>query len=228
MFAIIYVCCYYYFVLTAKLCMNMIQLIYGNVLHYIKVPRNYSSAYFSVYIIIGVLNKLLLPCLGSFSTYEVATACALAIGADKLICIVDGQIFDEHGRVIHFMSIEEADKLIRKRAAQSATAANYVKVVDEEGINPLHKEAYEPSLNERDCANGYAASFQNGLGFNNGNGIYSTEQGFAISGEEQLSRSNGYLSELTAAAYVCHVSVSPFTLHLCHVVAKLDSEMSSC
>jgi amino-acid N-acetyltransferase len=54
--------------------------------------------------------------------------------------------------------------------------------------------------------------FQNGLGFNNGNGIYSTEQGFAIGGEERLSRSNGYLSELAAAAYVCHVSVSHYIL----------------
>ncbi|KAK3127548.1 hypothetical protein QOZ80_7AG0574840 [Eleusine coracana subsp. coracana] len=141
------------------------------------------------------------------NTYEVATACALAIDADKLICIVDGQIFDEHGRVIHFMSIEEADMLIRKRAAQSAIAANYVKFVDEEGIYPLHKEAHEPSLNDRAHVNGYAASFHNGLGFNNGNGIYSAEQGFAIGGEERLSRSNGYLSELAAAAYVCHGGV---------------------
>ncbi|TVU03951.1 hypothetical protein EJB05_50507 [Eragrostis curvula] len=141
------------------------------------------------------------------NTYEVATACALAIEADKLICIVDGQIFDEHGRVIHFMSIGEADMLIRKRAAQSDIAANYVKVVDEEGINPLHKEVHEPSLRDRSHVNGYAASFQNGLGFNNGNGIYSAEQGFAIGGEERLSRSNGYLSELAAAAYVCHGGV---------------------
>uniref|UniRef100_A0ACD5UZS7 Uncharacterized protein n=1 Tax=Avena sativa TaxID=4498 RepID=A0ACD5UZS7_AVESA len=133
------------------------------------------------------------------NTYEVATACALAIEADKLICVVDGQIFDEHGRVIHFMSLEEADMLIRKRAKLSDIAANYVKVVDDED--------HEPSLNRRDHLNGYAPSFQNGLGFNNGNGIYSGEQGFAIGGEERLSRSNGYLSELAAAAYVCHGGV---------------------
>ncbi|CAM0906515.1 unnamed protein product [Alopecurus aequalis] len=133
------------------------------------------------------------------NTYEVATACALAIEADKLICVVDGQIFDEHGRVIHFMSLEEADVLIRKRAKLSDIAANYVKVVDEED--------HEPSLNGRGHLNGYAPSFQNGLGFNNGNGIYSGEQGFAIGGEERLSRSNGYLSELAAAAYVCHGGV---------------------
>ncbi|XP_066390114.1 probable amino-acid acetyltransferase NAGS2, chloroplastic isoform X2 [Miscanthus floridulus] len=107
------------------------------------------------------------------NTYEVATACALSIEADKLICIVDGQIFDEHGRVNRFMSIEEADMLIRTRAKQSEIAANYVK---------------------------------NGVGFNNGNGLPG-EQGFAIGGEERLSRSNGYLSELAAAAYVCHGGV---------------------
>ncbi|KAL6656871.1 hypothetical protein ACP70R_004651 [Stipagrostis hirtigluma subsp. patula] len=140
------------------------------------------------------------------NTYEVATACALAMEADKLICIVDGQIFDEHGRVIHFMSIEEADMLIRKRAKLSDIAANYVKVVDEEGINPLYKD-HETTLSGKDRVNGFAASFQNGLGFNNGNGIYSGEQGFAIGGEERLSRSNGYISELAAAAYVCHGGV---------------------
>ncbi|KAM0874193.1 hypothetical protein ACQ4PT_037592 [Festuca glaucescens] len=133
------------------------------------------------------------------NTYEVTTACALAIEADKLICVVDGQIFDEHGRVIHFMSLEEADMLIRKRAKLSDIAANYVKVVDE--------EEHEPPLNRRGHLNGYAPSFQNGLGFNNGNGIYSGEQGFAIGGEERLSRSNGYISELAAAAYVCHGGV---------------------
>lgn len=59
-----------------------------------------------------------------------------------------------------------------------------------------------------------ADPFKNGLGFNNGNGIYSGEQGFAIGGEERLSRSNGYLSELVAAAYVCHVSVLPLYMIL--------------
>jgi hypothetical protein len=158
-----------------------------------------------IYIVASLLNKIGLFCLQTFSTYEVATACALAIEADKLICVVDGQIFDEHGRVIHFMSLEEADMLIRKRAKLSDIAANYVKVVDE--------EEHEQPLNRRGHLNGYAPSFQNGLGFNNGNGIYSGEQGFAIGGEERLSRSNGYLSELAAAAYVCHVSVVPYIWH---------------
>lgn len=169
--------------------------------------------------------------------------------ADKLICVVDGQVFDEHGRAIQYMSIEEADLLIRKRDRQSDIAVSYVKVVDEEGINSLHKGDNRPSLSPKAYINGYAASFrnglgfnngngiysgeqgfaiggeerlsrsnadpfQNGLGFNNGNGIYSGEQGFAIGGEERLSRSNGYLSELVAAAYVCHVSVLPLYMIL--------------
>ncbi|CAN6294582.1 unnamed protein product [Urochloa humidicola] len=144
------------------------------------------------------------------NTYEVATACALAIEADKLICVVDGQIFDEHGRVNRFMSIEEADMLIRTRAKQSDIAANYVKVVNEEDINHARnlpmKQDTEHGLNGRSHINGYTASFRNGVGFNNGNGL-SGEQGFAIGGEERLSRSNGYLSELAAAAYVCHGGV---------------------
>ncbi|OEL17282.1 putative amino-acid acetyltransferase NAGS2, chloroplastic [Dichanthelium oligosanthes] len=143
------------------------------------------------------------------NTYEVATACALAIEADKLICIVDGQIFDEHGRVNRFMSIEEADMLIRTRAKQSEIAANYVKVVEEEinhARNLPMKQDTEYCLNGRGHINGYTASFRNGVGFNNGNGL-SGEQGFAIGGEERLSRSNGYLSELAAAAYVCHGGV---------------------
>ena len=108
------------------------------------------------------------------------------------------------------MSIEEADMLIRTRAKQSEIAANYVKVVDEEDINHVRylpmKHDTEHGLNGRDHINGYTVSFRNGVGFNNGNGL-SGEQGFAIGGEERLSRSNGYLSELAAAAYVCHVSI---------------------
>jgi amino-acid N-acetyltransferase len=107
------------------------------------------------------------------------------------------------------MSIEEADMLIRTRAKQSETAANYVKVVGEEDVSytvnfPI-KEEEEQVWNARDFVGDYTASFRNGVGFNNGNGL-SGEQGFAIGGEERLSRSNGYLSELAAAAYVCHVS----------------------
>ncbi|XP_022643064.1 probable amino-acid acetyltransferase NAGS2, chloroplastic isoform X2 [Vigna radiata var. radiata] len=121
------------------------------------------------------------------NTYEVATACALAIGADKLICLIDGPILDENGRLIRFLPLQEADMLIRKRAEQSEVAANYVKVVDEE---EWHK-----------------ATFHNGVGFENGNGLESSEQGFAIGGQERLSRMHGYLSELAAAAFVCRGGV---------------------
>jgi len=69
------------------------------------------------------LTSCLLKCLG---TYEVATTCVLAVEADKLICIVDGQIHDEQGRLARFMSVEDADLLIRKRAKQSEIAAKYV------------------------------------------------------------------------------------------------------
>ncbi|KAL3341368.1 hypothetical protein AABB24_025762 [Solanum stoloniferum] len=49
------------------------------------------------------------------NTYEVATACALALGAEKLICIIDGPILDESGRLIRFLTLQAADMLVRKR-----------------------------------------------------------------------------------------------------------------
>ncbi|GJS68993.1 probable amino-acid acetyltransferase NAGS1, chloroplastic isoform X1 [Tanacetum coccineum] len=66
------------------------------------------------------------------NTYEVATACALALGAEKLICIIDGPILDEWGRLIRFLTLEDADVLIRRRAQQSEVATNYVKAIGEE------------------------------------------------------------------------------------------------
>lgn len=137
------------------------------------------------------------------STYEVATACALAIEADKLICIIDGPILDECGRLIHFLTLQEADKLIRKRAKQSEIAASYVKVVDEGGLSSLgHNGSVTSQQNGKALREKHGALFQNGVGFDSGNG----EQGFAIGGQERLSRLNGYLSELAAAAFVCRVS----------------------
>ncbi|KAL6013028.1 putative amino-acid acetyltransferase nags1, chloroplastic [Asimina triloba] len=145
------------------------------------------------------------------NTYEVATACALAIGAEKLICIVDGPIMDESGRPIRFLTLQDADLLVRKRAAQSDIAANYVKAV---GADDIVSPAYVGSNGSSDLPqNGkgfnamYKATFQNGVGFDNGNGMWSGEQGFAIGGEERLGRLNGYLSELAAAAYVCRGGV---------------------
>ncbi|KAM5576828.1 hypothetical protein ABKV19_007592 [Rosa sericea] len=135
------------------------------------------------------------------NTYEVATACSLAIGADKLICIMDGPILDESGRLIHFLTLEEADKLIRQRAKQSEIAASYVKAVDEENIHYLGHDS-GIFLKEK-----HIPRFNNGVGFENGNGLWSGEQGFAIGGHERQSRLSGYLSELAAAAFVCRGGV---------------------
>ncbi|KAM3709128.1 hypothetical protein ACB094_02G149600 [Castanea mollissima] len=145
------------------------------------------------------------------NTYEVATACALAIGADKLICIIDGPILNESGHLMRFLTLQEADMLIRKRAQQSEIAANYVKAV---GVNDFTS----PGLNNSNGAdpspqNGKFFSerqnptFHNGVGFDNGNGLWTGEQGFAIGGHERQSRLNGYLSELAAAAFVCRGGV---------------------
>ncbi|KAG5123347.1 hypothetical protein JHK82_030084 [Glycine max] len=144
------------------------------------------------------------------NTYEVATACALAIGADKLICIIDGPILDESGHLIRFLPLQEADMLIRKRAKQSDAAANYVKAVDEEGFNSLECNNFNGTVKSPPIGcftEWHNATFHNGVGFENGNGLGSGEQGFAIGGQERLSRMNGYLSELAAAAFVCRGGV---------------------
>ncbi|CAJ1929256.1 unnamed protein product [Sphenostylis stenocarpa] len=144
------------------------------------------------------------------NTYEVATACALAIGADKLICLIDGPILDENGRLIRFLPLQEADMLIRKRAEQSEAAANYVKVVDEEGFNSLEYNNFNGIVKSPPIGRfteWHSATFHNGVGFESGNGLESSEQGFAIGGQERLSRMHGYLSELAAAAFVCRGGV---------------------
>ncbi|KAJ4714711.1 Amino acid acetyltransferase(N-acetylglutamate synthase)-like protein [Melia azedarach] len=145
------------------------------------------------------------------NTYEVATACALAIEADKLICIIDGPILDESGRLIHFLTLQEADMLIRQRAKQSEIAANYVEAVGEEDVTYLGHSgsngSAHSSQNGRALGKRHIATFNNGVGFDNGNGLWSGEQGFAIGGQERLSRSFGYLSELAAAAFVCRGGV---------------------
>ncbi|XVF59253.1 hypothetical protein PTKIN_Ptkin07bG0261000 [Pterospermum kingtungense] len=144
------------------------------------------------------------------NTYEVATACALAIGADKLICIIDGPILDENGCHINFLPLQEADKLICQQAKQSEMAAKHVKAVGEEDLSCLgHNDsvALVHSLqNGHALSNTRNPTCQNGVGFDNGNGL-SGEQGFAIGGQKRLSRLNGYLSELAAAAFVCRGGV---------------------
>ncbi|KAK9750336.1 hypothetical protein RND81_02G188700 [Saponaria officinalis] len=140
------------------------------------------------------------------NTYEVATACALALGAEKLICIIDGPILDDSGRLIRYLSLHEADMLIRQRAKQSEVAANYVEAVSQEDLK--RQELYQFTDTTPALWNGRSnATFQNGLGFDNGNGLWFGEQGFAIGGQERLSRLNGYLSELAAAAFVCRGGV---------------------
>ncbi|KAK7849239.1 putative amino-acid acetyltransferase nags2 [Quercus suber] len=162
------------------------------------------------------------------NTYEVATACALAIGADKLICIIDGPILNESGHLMRFLSLQEADMLIRKRAQQSEIAANYVKAV---GVNDFTS----PGLNNSNGAvpspqNGkffserHNPTFHNGVGFDNGNGLWTGEQGFAIGGHERQSRLNGYLSELAAAAFVCRLTFDCKN----HAVMMLIYTSSSC
>ncbi|CAL5187783.1 unnamed protein product [Lathyrus oleraceus] len=145
------------------------------------------------------------------NTYEVATACALAIGADKLICVIDGPILDENERLIRFLPLEEADMLIRKRAKQSETAATYVKAVDEEGFNHVEHNNFNGTVKSspdgKHITEWHKAFFHNGVGFENGDGLGNSEQGFAIGGQERLSRMNGYLSELAAAAFVCRGGV---------------------
>ncbi|KAK3411935.1 probable amino-acid acetyltransferase NAGS1, chloroplastic [Eucalyptus grandis] len=154
------------------------------------------------------------------NTYEVATACALAIGAEKLICIIDGQILDENGRLIRFLTLDEADTLIRKRAKQSETAANYVEAVSQGdafgtclgGKNcngaapPYNGSSFTPSHNGKGFLEKGNATFQNGVGFDNGNGLWEGEQGFAIGGLERQSRFD-YLAELVVAALVCRRGV---------------------
>lgn len=145
------------------------------------------------------------------NTYEVATACALALQADKLICLVDGPILDENGRLIRYMTLPEADQLIRKRAEQSEIAAKYVQAVA--GTTSNHLEY--SGVNGRDTSfqqdfgarKAFGATFHNGVGFDSGNGLGAGGQGFAIGGEERLGRLNAYLSELAAAVFVCRGGV---------------------
>ncbi|KAK4799749.1 hypothetical protein SAY86_025114 [Trapa natans] len=136
--------------------------------------------------IVTLSNMGYIPVLEN--TYEVATACALALGGEKLICIIDGPILDENGHLIWFLPLQEADMLIRASAKQSEAASNYVKAINGSALG----------------FNG-TGTFVNGVGFNNGNGLLDGEQGFAVGGLERKSRLNGYLAELAAAAFVCRV-----------------------
>lgn len=154
-----------------------------------------------------------------------ATACATALQADKLLCLLNGHVCDENGRLLRFMTLLEADQLIRKRASKSYTAADYVKAVAGPGYvkslgldTPVNGSSYVTDNglfdSERNSSgNQILESHING-GFHKTQDMSENEinkkprgrQGFAIGGEERLSRTHAYLSELTAAVYVCRVS----------------------
>ena len=111
---------------------------------------------------------------------------------------------------MRFLTLQEADMLIRKRAQQSEIAANYVKAVGfndftSPGLNNSNGAVPSPQ-NGKSFSERHNPTFHNGAGFDNGNGLWTGEQGFAIGGHERQSRLNGYLSELAAAAFVCRVS----------------------
>jgi amino-acid N-acetyltransferase len=165
------------------------------------------------------------------STYEVATACATALQADKLLCLLNGPVCDENGRLIRFMTVDEADRLLRKRARQSYSADDYVKAVagpgyvqglglETKGNGSLHDESdsstFEATKDITTMGHELLDSYISG-------GVYkldgqaesgsTTQQGFAIGGHERLNRTHAYLSELTAAVYVCRVSSNPHLTH---------------
>ncbi|KAG2724133.1 hypothetical protein I3843_01G003300 [Carya illinoinensis] len=150
------------------------------------------------------------------NSHEVATACALAIGADKLICIIDGQILDENRRVIRHLTLQEADTLVCKRAnKQNDKASNYLKAVGKEDLrlsSPGHNDhnvAVHYSHNVKVNGKRRNVTFQNGVGFDNGNGlgVGTGEQNLVIGRHERRGQLNGCLSELAAAAFVCRAGV---------------------
>jgi amino-acid N-acetyltransferase len=131
------------------------------------------------------------------------------------------------------MTLQEADRLICERASQSYTAADYVKAVA--GPSYMKSLGIDTSSNglpyisdSGDNGTGAKGSFKSvepvesstfplrGATYRTENSLVSGiakkprgRQGFAIGGEERLSRTYGYLSELTAAVYVCRVSYLP-------------------
>ncbi|BBN08630.1 amino-acid N-acetyltransferase [Marchantia polymorpha subsp. ruderalis] len=141
------------------------------------------------------------------NTYEVATACAVALQADKMMCLLDGPLLDDDCRLVRFMTLHEADKLIRERASESTAAADYVKAVAGQAYM---QSLGLPGLNGKNgTASGIGIRTSYDIGSNppSKNGSRATGGGFAIGGEERRSRLHGYLSELTAAVYVCRHGV---------------------
>ncbi|EFJ23058.1 hypothetical protein SELMODRAFT_175390 [Selaginella moellendorffii] len=135
------------------------------------------------------------------NTYEVATACAVALQADKLLCLLDSPVLDENGFLIRFMTLPRADQLIRQRASQSYIAADYVKALAGSSYVKSLGLADVPFPNER---RGFYVSASTGdLALSEEN-YDSCGKGFAVGG---LVRTQGYLSELTASVHVCRAGV---------------------
>ncbi|KAL3701167.1 hypothetical protein R1sor_019189 [Riccia sorocarpa] len=118
--------------------------------------------------------------------YEVATACAIALQAEKLLCLLDGPVLDDKGRPFRSMTLQEADKLIRDRASQSSAAADYVKAV----AGP----AYVKSLGLTTTTSGNGSS-RNGALSTSENGLDETIDGAAFSSTNGSHRTlNGHPS----------------------------------
>ncbi|KAJ7522039.1 hypothetical protein O6H91_19G080400 [Diphasiastrum complanatum] len=160
------------------------------------------------------------------NTYEVATACAIALQADKLLCLLNGTILNENNQPLRHITIQEADQMIRKRAeaSPSCAARDYVEVVagldylkrlgldklfsGEQSVTPRSLSSFNVNgFEQNTCFQIDANSSVNTEGSLNANYIKTKGQGFAIGGEERLSRTYGYLSELTAAAFACRGGV---------------------
>ena len=86
------------------------------------------------------------------------------------ICIIDGPILDEFRRVVSFLSLGDADMVIRRKVNQT----NYVNAISEEDHTNSNSKC--------------SAKFRNGIGFDfdHGNG-----NGFVVHGQEKMCGSNG-------------------------------------
>eukprot|EP00850_Spirogloea_muscicola_P006163 SM000029S10458 [mRNA] locus=s29:246061:251286:- [translate_table: standard] len=171
------------------------------------------------------------------NTYEVATACAVALGADKLICLLDGPMLDERKRLLRWMTLHEADQLIRARASQSYVAADYVKAAaGADYLRSLGLSSKALSGPHEQQAASQWSSGSNGVDHirfhGNGRSFWAGEsgsrsddekhhhqegngkpcrplprRGIAVGGEERYDRTFGYLSEMAAAVFACRNGV---------------------
>eukprot|EP00850_Spirogloea_muscicola_P004593 SM000019S05137 [mRNA] locus=s19:988959:996769:- [translate_table: standard] len=171
------------------------------------------------------------------NTYEVATACAVALGADKLICLLDGPMLDERKRLLRWMTLHEADQLIRARASQSYVAADYVKAaagadylrslgLSSKALSGPHEQPAASQWSSGSNGVDHVRFHGNGRSFWGGeNGNRSDDEkhnhqesngkpctplprrGIAVGGEERYDRTFGYLSEMAAAVFACRNGV---------------------